>query len=44
MSPMKRLFGVGKFILFWAERKRFTHPGIHLWTGKRHIRLLAVPR
>jgi hypothetical protein len=30
--------------LYFAGSKRFTHPGIHLWTGKRHIRILPLPK
>ena len=43
-SLMKLLFTVGKFRFYWAERGHFLYPGLHVWTGKRHRRLLAVPK
>lgn len=48
MSPMRRLGGIAwgrlELTLYWAERRYFTHPGVHLWTGSRHVRILPVPR
>jgi hypothetical protein len=45
MSPMKplgRLFGLK---WYWASpRERFVYPGIHVWTGERHVRVLPLPK
>lgn len=41
---MKRLFGVGRFVLYYARPGVFLHPGFHLWTGSRHVRVLPLPR
>lgn len=40
-SPMTTLI---KGRLYYANRRWFTHPGLHLWTGKRHVRILPSPR
>jgi hypothetical protein len=43
-SPMKHLFTVGRFKFYYANRSRFKYPGIHLWTGIKHIRILPLPK
>jgi hypothetical protein len=43
-SKMKRLLTVGRFRLYYAERSRFAYPGVVLWTGRDHVRLLPLPR
>lgn len=43
-SPMKPLFKLGRFSFYWAERRWFTRPGVHVWTGKRHVRILPFRR
>lgn len=43
-SPMTPVVTIGRFRLFYAERSRFTYPGLHLWTGSRHVRVLPLPR
>lgn len=40
---MHRVARLGRFKLYYANRHRFVHPGFHLWTGTRHIRLLPLP-
>lgn len=41
---MRRLVTVGRFRLYYADRRTFLEPGFHLWTGKRHIRVLPIPK
>lgn len=44
-SPMRRLCSAGRYSLYWAAPSmRFTKPGVVLWTGKRHVRLLPLPQ
>lgn len=41
---MHRVAKLGYFKLYYAKRSVFRHPGFHLWTGKRHIRVFPLPR
>lgn len=41
MTPLGRL---GRFRLYYAERRGFAKPGLHLWTGKQHVRILPLPK
>jgi len=43
-AQMRRLCGVGGFTLYFAKPGEFVEPGFHLWTGKRHRRVLPLPR
>ena len=40
----RKKYGAPRVALFWAERGTFTAPGLHLWTGSRHVRILPLPR
>lgn len=44
-SPMQPLGRLGRFRFYWASpRLWFSHPGLYVWTGKRHRRLLPLRR
>lgn len=39
-APMKPLWRGRKFSLYLARRGRFVYPGVYLWTGSRHRRIV----
>lgn len=41
---MHRVVGLGRFKLYYANRRTFVSPGFYLWTGKQHVRLLPIPK
>lgn len=41
-SPMKPLVRGKRFKLYYAQRGGFVNPGIYLWTGKRHWRIVPL--
>lgn len=41
---MHRLARLGRFKLYYANRRVFLSPGFHLWTGERHVRVLPIPK
>jgi hypothetical protein len=41
---MRKVGHVGRFPLYWASRKRFKYEGLHIWTGRRHVRLIPLNR
>lgn len=40
-SPMKKLFKLGKYPIYWAG-KGFMYQGLWTWNGKRNVRLVAL--
>lgn len=43
MSPMKRLFKVGKYSFSYAG-ERFMYKGLWFWTGKKNVRIIPLNR
>ena len=41
-AQMRRVARLGRYKLYWAARSGFVYPGLHLWTGNRHVRVLPV--
>jgi hypothetical protein len=40
-SPMKLLFKIGKYSIYWAG-KHFVYRGLWTWNGKKNIRILPL--
>jgi hypothetical protein len=41
----RKKYGQPYFALYWASpRHRFTAPGLYVWTGKRNVRVIPMPR
>jgi hypothetical protein len=43
-SPMRQVVRLGKYRLFHAARDHFKYPGLHLWTGRRHVQVWPLAR
>lgn len=39
-----RKYGQPRLALYYANRRTFSYPGVHLWTGKRNLRIVPLPR
>lgn len=40
----RRKYGQPYVALYWANRKVFSYPGLHLWMWKRNFRILPIPK
>lgn len=38
----RRKYGQPYVALYWANRRDFTHPGLHAWLWSRNVRLVPV--
>lgn len=40
----RKKYGQPRVALYYARRRRFTHPGLYLWAFSRHWRLFPTAR
>jgi hypothetical protein len=43
-TPMRELWPRRRWRLYWAGRRTHLRPGLVWWTGRRHVRMLRLPR